>query len=50
MRNMVTPFKGSGNLLEQACPMNEILGHIAAQLAECKMLQERKGEPRADRH
>ena len=37
---MVKPF-GVENLLEKACPMDDILGHIAAQLAELKALKER---------
>lgn len=31
------------NLLENACPMHDVLGHIAAQLAEFKALKEKKG-------
>ncbi len=31
------------NLLENACPMDDVLGHIAAQLAEFKALKEKKG-------
>lgn len=38
---MVTPF-GTHNLLEHACPMDDVLGHIAAQLAEFKALKEKK--------
>ena len=41
VRNMVTPF-GTHNLLEHACPMDDVLGHISAQLAEFKALKEKK--------
>ena len=44
---MVTPFS-TNNLLEQACPMDDILGHIGAQLAEFKALKERAGGPRVN--
>ena len=39
---MVTPFS-TNNLLENACPMDDVLGHIAAQLAEFKALKEKSG-------
>lgn len=42
LRNMVTPFSHC-NLLESACPMDDVLGHIAAQLAEFKALKEQNG-------
>lgn len=42
IRNMVVPFNKQ-NLLESACPMDDVLGHIAAQLAEFKALKDKKG-------
>ena len=36
----MTPF-GAHNLLEHACPMEDVLGHISAQLAEFKALKEK---------
>lgn len=39
---MVVPFNKQ-NLLESACPMDDVLGHIAAQLAEFKALKDKKG-------
>lgn len=44
---MVQPFNKQ-NLLDNACPMDDILGHIAAQLAEFQALKEKNGGPRAD--
>jgi len=41
---MVTPFSQQHNLLENACPMDDVLGHIAAQLAEFKALKDKGGE------
>ena len=49
MRNMVKPF-GSQNLLEDACPMDDVLGHIAAQLAEFKALKEKTGASHVNPH
>lgn len=43
----MTPF-GAENLLEHACPMDDVLGHIAAQLAEFKALKEK--EPHVQPH
>ena len=37
----MTPFSAH-NLLEHACPMDDVLGHISAQLAEFKALKEKK--------
>jgi len=45
----VTPFS-QGNLLDNACPMDDILGHIAAQLAEFKALKEKSGKAHVDPH
>lgn len=39
MRNMVRPLNKK-NLLEDACPMEDILGHIATQLAGYEALKE----------
>lgn len=39
---MVVPFNRE-NLLESACPMDDVLGHISAQLAEFKALKDKKG-------
>lgn len=39
LRSMVTPFHTDRDLLEQACPMDDVLGHITAQLAEFKALK-----------
>ena len=46
MRNMVRPFQAGQNLLEQACPMDDVLGHITAQLAEFRILKEKRGGQR----
>lgn len=35
------PFSAH-NLLEHACPMDDVLGHISAQLVEFKALKEKK--------
>lgn len=43
----MTPFS-THNLLEHACPMDDVLGHISAQLAEFKALKEKK--PRVQPH
>lgn len=37
IRNMVRPFKDG--MLEQACPMADILGEVASQLDELKVLR-----------
>lgn len=37
IRNMVRPFKEG--MLEQACPMADILGEVASQLDELKVLR-----------
>ena len=42
MRNMITPFQTGQNLLDQACPMDDVLGQITAQLMEFKALKERQ--------
>lgn len=47
---MVTPFDSQYNLLDSACPMNDVLGHIAAQLAEFKALKEKTGKSHVDPH
>lgn len=39
MRNMVRPFRTDQNLLEEACPMGEILQELSAQLAEFRALK-----------
>lgn len=39
MRNIVRPFQTDRNLLEQACPMDEILQELSAQLAEYRALK-----------
>ncbi len=49
IRNMVKPFS-TQDLLENACPMNDVLGHIAAQLAEFKALKDKDGGPLANPH
>ena len=49
LRNMVTPFRMQ-NILENACPMDDILGHIAAQLAEFKALKEKSGKHHVNPH
>lgn len=43
----MTPFS-THNLLEHACPMDDVLGHIAAQLAEFKALKEKKSHVQPD--
>lgn len=43
MRNMIRPFDATRSLLEQACPMDEILQELSAQLAEFKELKENRG-------
>ena len=43
----MTPFS-TNNLLEHACPMDDVLGHISAQLAEFKALKEKR--PRIEAH
>ena len=45
----MTPFSTT-NLLEHACPMNDVLGHIAAQLAEFQALKDKKGGPQVHPH
>ena len=40
----MTPFSTT-NLLEHACPMNDVLGHLAAQLAKFQALKDKKGGP-----
>ena len=50
---MVTPFRGIGpgrNLLEQACPMDDVLGHISAQLLEFRALKDRKASPQENQN
>ena len=37
IRNMVRPFKDG--MLQQACPMADILGEVASQLGELKALR-----------
>ena len=49
LRNMVTPFRADRNLLEQACPMEDVLGHISAQLLEYKALKEGRGSPQENK-
>ena len=39
VRNMVRPFRPDRNLLEEACPMDEILQELSAQLAEFRALK-----------
>ena len=39
MRNMIRPFRAGRNLLEEACPMDEILQELSAQLAEFRALK-----------
>ena len=39
MRNIVRPFSANRNLLEQACPMDEVLQELSAQLAEFRALK-----------
>ena len=39
MRNMVRPFRADRNLLEDACPMDEVLAELSAQLAEFRALK-----------
>ena len=46
---MVTPFRVDQNLLEQACPMEDVLGHISAQLLEFKALKDGRGSPQENR-
>ncbi len=43
MRNMVRPFAAGRSLLEQACPMDEVLHELSAQLAEFKELKKQRG-------
>lgn len=43
MRNMVRPFAAGRSLLEQACPMDEVLLELSAQLAEFKELKQQRG-------
>ena len=43
MRNMICPFNATRGLLDQACPMEEILQELSAQLAEFKALKENPG-------
>lgn len=38
MRNMIRPF--SAGMLNQACPMSDILGELQAQLDELKSFKE----------
>ncbi|KAI9835308.1 MAG: hypothetical protein M1819_002452 [Sarea resinae] len=40
MRHLVRPFRPGANILEQACPMGDILGEITARLAEAQALKE----------
>lgn len=37
---MVAPFRVGRNLLENACPMQQILDEVSTQLAEAKALKE----------
>ena len=39
LRHMVRPF-GQAPLLEQACPMSDIIGELQAQLAELAQFKE----------
>ena len=50
MRNMVKPFSNTQNLLDNACPMDDVLGHIAAELAELKALKEKTGKSHVNPH
>lgn len=43
MRNMIRPFAANRSLLDQACPMDDILSELSAQLAEFKALKEKSG-------
>ena len=43
MRNMIRPFAAGRSLLEQACPMDDILQELSAQLAEFRALKEKRG-------
>ena len=47
---MVAPFAKNQNLLEHACPMDDVLGHISAQLAEFKVLKEKQGRQHVRSH
>lgn len=40
LRNMIRPFNTTDNLLQQACPMGEVLQEVSAQMAELKVLKE----------
>ena len=42
IRNMVRPFKNG--MLEQACPMADVLAEVASQLDELKMLRQQADE------
>nr|POE48068.1 adenylate cyclase [Quercus suber] len=45
IRNMIRPFKNG--MLNQACPMSEILGNLTSQLAELKTYKEQADFPMA---
>ena len=40
---MMRPFTANGNLLKQACPMDDILRELSTQLMEFKALKEKCG-------
>jgi len=42
IRNMLRPFKDV--MLNQACPMSDILGELTSQLEELKMYKEQAGD------
>lgn len=50
MRNIVTPFSSQHNLLDDACPIKDVVGHIKAQLAEFMALKEKSGKAHVDPH
>ena len=43
MRNLIRPFETGRSLLEQACPMDDILQELSAQLTEFKALKNKAG-------
>ena len=43
MRNLIRPFEAGRSLLEQACPMDDILQELSAQLAEFRALKDKTG-------
>ena len=40
----MTPFIKGKSLLEYATPMDDVLGHIASQLAELELLKGKEGK------